>query len=418
MNFKKHMLRGLFIVTALFLISCGSGGGGGGASVSNVSGSSVTSKLVNNQSGLYAGVRNWAVADLNNDGLDDVIFGGWNGPANTANITVFIQNTDGTLTEKTNDLLDNSVYSGSQHIFVSDFDHDGKVDIWIPGFNDGCGGGCSVNSVMLWGTTGKYVRQDFTDNLDSHGACLADLNGDGYDDMIVRGAYVWGQTTSGYYLNNRNRTFTYVTSSNITGGSTCSVAKDPNTGNFAILQGNTNAVAGFDSSIAIVDANLNLISTIGVASHSASATDLINSQAIDVNGDGFTDFVLVFNQMISAVAGAKEVWLNDGNGNFSYSYTIDSSTNNQYSIFNTTLAGQRYLMFDGPNGDAQFYKLSSGAWTQYAKSNFNSMATELGGNVGVADWSIWTGLVYMDRNTNKIYMMQYVNGKFYTKLIQ
>ncbi|PUE32271.1 hypothetical protein B9Z35_01610 [Limnohabitans sp. Jir61] len=411
----------VFVLVAL-LAACGGGGGGGGGSGSGSgsSGGSPTSSIsaVNNQSGLYAGVSNWVVGDLNGDGLDDVVFGGWNGPSNTANVTIFIQNTDGTLTEKTTALLDNSVYSGSQRLFISDFDHDGRADIWIPGFNDGCVGGCTANSVMLWGTTGKYTRQDFTDGLDSHGACLADMDGDGYLDMIVRGAYVFGQTTSGYYLNNHNRTFTFIPSSQVTAGATCSVVKDPGSNNFAILQGNTAGVAGYSSYISVLDSNLNLINAIGVTSHSNVANDLINSQALDVNGDGYIDFVMVFNQIAGGVAGVKEVWLNDGNGGFAYAYTIDSSTNNQYSIFKTNLAGQDYLMFDAPNGDAQLYKLNAGAWTLFGKSSFDTMATEAGGRPGVADWSIKTGLVYMNRNSNKIYMMQYVNGNFYTKLLQ
>ena len=74
-------------------------------------------------------------------------------------------------------------------------------------------------------------------------------------------------------------------------------------------------------------------------------------------------------------------------------------------------------MFDSSNGDAQLYKLGTGTWTLYGKANFDAMATALGGHPGVVDWSIKTGLIYANRNTNNIYMMQYVNG-FYTKPLQ
>ena len=166
-----------------------------------------------------------------------------------------------------------------------------------------------------------------------------------------------------------------------------------------------------------MDSNLNLISRVGVASHDALATDLINSLVMDVNGDGFDDFVLVFNRLTSGTSGTKEVWLNSGTGSFSYSYTIDSDSNNQYSALKTVLNGQTYAMFDGPNGDARLYKISSGAWSAYQTSAFSEMATQAGGHYGVADWTIGMGTIYLNRTLQKMCILQYVNGKYYTRVI-
>jgi hypothetical protein len=413
----------LLTLSLLFLTACGGGGGSSGPAGSTVTATptptaTVTNviSLVTNQLSEYSGVMNWVVGDLNNDGLDDVVHGGWAGPGLTSKLSIFIQNADGTMTDQTTTLLSNRVYDGSQHILINDFDNDGRQDIWVPGFNDGCTSGCQAKSLMLWGSsTGVFTRQDFTQGVDSHGACVADINGDGFLDMIVRSAFVSGQVGSGaYYINNKNRTFTYTSNSAvISAGSTCSVIKQAN-GNMAILQGNVGMLTGFASAINIVDSNLNLVTQIGVKGQTV-ATDLINSIAMDVNNDGAMDFVLVFNQIAPGVPGAKEVWLNNGFNSYSYAYRIDMSTNNQYSMYNVVINGLNLLMFDGPNGNAQLFNIANNQFNLYNQDKFTAMATEAGGKPFVNDWSIRSGLVYTNKNTGKIYMMQNIKGLFYTK---
>ena len=284
-----------YLAISVLLTACG---GGGGASNSNTSSFSSNATKVLNQSVLKNTVENYAVGDLNRDGLDDVVIGGWTG-AGSSYLSILIQNANGSLTDRTVQLAGTNHYSGSQRIFILDVDNDGFVDIWLPGFND-CTG-CSAQSVMLWGSvTGNFTQQTFPLALDSHGSCVADLNGDGRQDFLVRG--VWDGTTNnyGYYLNNGNRAFTFVTNSQLNGAATCAVAKDLVSGHIAVVQGNNNQVAGFSHSINIFDVNLNLITQIGVVSQDLAVNDLINSMSVDVNADGLMDFVLVFNPLAGA----------------------------------------------------------------------------------------------------------------------
>jgi hypothetical protein len=396
------------LVVAL-LIACG--GGGSSNSVTTPLPSSATRVL--NESAFQNKVENYAVGDLNGDGLDDVVIGGWTGvaPGSDSYLAVLIQNTNGSLTDRTAQLAGTHIYPGSNRIFILDVDNDGFVDIWLPGFND-CTG-CSAQSVMLWGNAnGIFTRQTFATAIDSHGAGVADLNGDGRKDFLIRG--VWDGTTNnyGYYLNNGNRAFTFVTNSQLNGAATCAVAKDSVTGHFAVVQGNNNQVAGFSHSINIFDVNLNLITRIGVVSQDLAVNDLINSISVDVNADGLMDFVLVFNPLAGS-GGRREVWLNRGADNFSYAFTIDSGYNNSYDIQALAYQGSNYYHFNAPNGDANLYRLQGGQFVVYMRESFLSMARALGANPGVRDWSLWSSTVY--RGATGMYMLQYVTAGYYTQ---
>ena len=266
---------------------------------------------------------------------------------------------------------------------------------------------------MLWGSvTGNFTQQTFPLALDSHGSCVADLNGDGRQDFLVRG--VWDGTTNnyGYYLNNGNRAFTFVTNSQLNGAATCAVAKDLVSGHIAVVQGNNNQVAGFSHSINIFDVNLNLITRIGVVSQDLAVNDLINSISVDVNADGLMDFVLVFNPLAGA-GGRREVWLNRGADNFSYAYTIESGQSNSYDIQALAYQGSNYYHFNAANGDANLYRLHGGQFLVYLRESFLSMARALGANPGVRDWSVWSSTVY--RGSTGMYMLQHVTAGYYTQ---
>ena len=400
-----------YLAISLVLTACGGGSNNSAPSSDQAQIlPAVAFTRVLNQSADRNIVETYAVGDLNRDGLDDVVIGGWTG-AGSSYLSILIQNTNGSLTDRTVQLAGTNQYSGSQRMFILDVDNDGFVDIWLPGFND-CTG-CSAQSVMLWGSvTGNFTQQTFPLALDSHGSCVADLNGDGRKDFLVRG--VWDGTTNnhGYYLNNGNRTFTFVANSQLNGAATCAVAKDSVSGHIAVVQGNNNQVAGFQHSIHIVDANLNLISQIGVVSQDLAVNDLINSISVDVNADGLMDFVLVFNPLAGA-GGRKEVWLNRGTDNFSYAYTIESGQNNSYDIQALAYQGANYYHFNAANGEANLYRLQGGQFVVYLRESFLSMARALGARPGVRDWSVRSSTVY--RGSAGIYMLQHVTTGYYTQ---
>lgn len=399
------------LAQCLALVACGGGGGGASNGIpSNFVASAV--KVINQGNRIHNNkVKNYAVGDLNNDGLDDVVIGGWSG-SGTSYLAIMIQNSDGTLTDRTSEYVASDTYPGSGHVFIWDFDHDGRADIWLPGADDWTN---SSNSIMLWGSiTGTYSKQTFSESMSSAGACLFDLNNDGHMDMLVRGTYNQNTNTYGYYLNNGNRTFTFVANQYVNGASACAVVRDSTTGHLAVMQGG-NSQGSTTDSISIVDANLNFISLIPVPKQDSSMTGMIGAVTTDVNGDGLLDFITLYEASSPGLPGRKEVWLNQGFDNFSYAYAVDTAYNSTGDIVSFDYQGIPYYFFNGPNGDATLYQLANGALNLYQRSAFLSMARTLGVNLESRDWSVSSATVY--RGVGGIYMLQDIKGIYYTQKI-
>lgn len=404
----------------LTLVLTGCGGGGGSVGNNTVPDSVVTQNHQDVQPTVSATavsrttttdtnlVNTLAVGDLNNDGLDDIVIGGWvNNGTHTARIYVFYQNANGTLTEKTNEVLPSNTYSGSQRIFIADFDNDGRNDIFFPAFDDGAGQPLA-NSVFFWNNSGQFIRQDLNDQVYAHGACYDDIDRDGDLDLLVSGV------NGGLYTNNGNRSFTIQTSVLPNDHfATCSVIHNSNN-TISIIMGQTGLVAGYKSSITTMDGNYNVLSNVGVvAPNNGVEFDLINSRAMDVNNDGATDFIAVFNDLSPGVPGAKQVLLGNGLGNFVAQPAFDTQYNNAYYSHTIFTGGHITVLFGADNGHMRLYQIINNAWVPYKHDTLNSMAAATGASVG--NWNIGHGAIYQNTVNNKVYVLQYLSGKYYTK---
>jgi len=339
-----------------------------------------------------------------------------------------IQNSDGTLTDKTSSLVSASnVYGGSQHVFIADFNNDGKKDIFFPGFGDGATE-YPEHSVVLWNNGTSFTRADLPELTMSHGACVDDINGDGFLDVLVGGGA--SGSVGGIYINNHNNTFTLNQTAllHATAGNffdVCAVSHESN-GNIDILFGNTNSVSGYRNNIAVFDSNLNLLSNTGVNpvdsnGHSTTGSDLIDALAIDVNGDGKKDFIGIYNMLgangapaFSGDIAGKRILLWTGAGQYAYSSTIDSQFENLYFTSTSTIGGYPAVFFSGSNDQAMLYQLINGAFVPYKQQRFTDMAIQAGiSSPTTINYAVGNSIVY--QNNGNPYMLQLLNGVWYTE---
>lgn len=163
---------------------------------------------------------------MNGDGLQDIVYSGFSEPANTQGsaiigIYVFYQNADGTLTDKTAQVISNNAIEGAMTIQVADIDGDGYQDIYVPSGQDNV----LAHMIIFWGGATSFTRQDFPDYAMMSG-CLGDFNGDGKSDLFVNSVQTGATNISTFYINNGNRTFTKNQITSIpTGGNGCAAIK-------------------------------------------------------------------------------------------------------------------------------------------------------------------------------------------------
>jgi hypothetical protein len=252
------------------LAGCGGGGGGGGGDiVQAVSIAPTAISKYKNEIG-SSQVFNSAVADLNGDGLDDVVLSGWaSAPADYisnrsgfVNLKIFIQQDNGSLVDKTDELIGsaNSTIWGSQRILINDFDNDGRPDIAVLGFQDGQSSALAP-SVVFWNNGNAFSRSDLLDRVGAHAACAGDLDGDGRIDLVTGAT---GNYYNTIYTNQGSRQFSNnhdLTQERISSAGACAIVKDKASGSVAVVTTNLPLYPFFSAVVKVWDKNFNFVKT-------------------------------------------------------------------------------------------------------------------------------------------------------------
>jgi hypothetical protein len=138
-----------------------------------------------------------AVADMNGDGIPDIIALGASASLYDTQVAIALGNGDGTfkapiLTNYTTQYLNNE-----QGIAIADFNGDGKLDVALTDPYDPTGSGISLGNgdgtLQTWAANG-IVLPNLAINLNISGVAYAgDLNGDGRADLLAGNVLLLGQ---------------------------------------------------------------------------------------------------------------------------------------------------------------------------------------------------------------------------------
>jgi len=261
--------------------------------------------------------------------LEDVILTGWaiDRQSTTRNslvdLKILTQQTDGTLVDKSAELFtkgENSIY-GAQRILVEDFDGDGRLDIFLGGFQDQPS--YHAPSVLFWNDGTKFSRTDFKEMVWAHAVCSADVFSSGRKDIILGGSDGYPYTM---YRNRGNRVFTVertLTGMSVASAGSCAAFRDPLTKNLAIVSTNMVGGASHSGHVMIFDQNMKYLRTVFLPQSEEPdgwklVHDMINIVKYDLNSDGLLDLIITDNGdfRLNKPVGRFVALINTGDFNF------------------------------------------------------------------------------------------------------
>src|SRR6056297_583132 len=252
----------------------------------------------------FEGVSGGSIAfsDVNSDGHEDVLI---TGQGRLAKRIAKLYTNDGTgkFTERTGTPFE-GVSGGS--IAFSDVNGDGHEDVLITGYS-------SISSIAKLYTndgTGKFTEMTATpfENVSRSSVAFSDVNGDGYEDLLITGQGRLAKPITKLYTNDGTGNFTERTGTPFEGVSEWSIAFSDVNGNGhedVIITGQNRS----GSQIAKLYTN---DGTGSFTERTGTPFEGVEDGSVafsDVNGDGHEDILITGSQ-------TAKLYTNDGTGNF------------------------------------------------------------------------------------------------------
>ncbi len=369
--------KGILLLATLLLSACGAGGGGGGApgASSNASIIPTTVQAVatflgaKTLAGTFTYYRDGSVStpisymyarDINNDGVDEVFFVAFAVQRNTlatygstsVHIFGWENNVFKEITSTWLPGISNQV-EGVGDLVFGDFNGDGKIDVFLSAYTDT---DVDVNAYALMNTGSSFTKVSLGLARWQHGVASADVNRDGFDDVIVAGY----SSTSPQYMGSATGLVQY---SGMVGSSGVAVGDFLGTGTAQAVFVDAGSADSVIYSMAInnVARQITFTKTVTLPAprlrsveDATSSSHDVRARAVDFDSDGRLDIVVIsykanFTRSLLETEYKSEIQFlrNTGNGVF-----VDV-TDTVRSGYDTTGYPGYYPEFRDFNGDGK-----------------------------------------------------------------
>lgn len=358
----------------------------------------------------YAVRYNYPV-DLNNDGVDELIFAGFETQPNTPDqysdtaVTIFGW-VGGRFQNITDKWLPENRVQGVGDIATGDFNNDGLVDLYLSGYADM---DHQVHAYQLLNTGSSLVKSSLGLTQWEHGAAAGDLDNDGYDDVVVFG-YLYPVPLLRGGPEGLERGFSSTqwphTEGYATNGSGGAIGDFYGDGSTSIVVSDNGTIADADTTLSrvYIDASGAAVGfsaptrlpmpTLGINSHD------VRAKPLDFNNDGLLD-VLVFsretwNGSQWPVNSRLQFLENRGNGQFvdvteqrllGYATHSNASYHPVFGDFNRDGLTDIFVSessFEGDhNSTSLLLQVSSGQFVDTGRAELSRLVDSFGGIAGL-----------------------------------
>ena len=268
-------------------------------------------------------VNTMAMGDLNGDGFADLVVDCSNGTG-VVSVYSLLSNGDSTFAPA------NQVTPvfGTQ-VALKDMNKDGKLDLVVAGRTQGnaCVTNCS-GFVLFKGNGDGTFTNSVTTSISgsaSSNLLLADIDGDGYPDIVELNNLSQGTQSIDIYLNNTAMSFGTSASPIFTPSASIPLISYPTTYKFLFIGdfngdglpdlGTVVSPAGTASIVSALNTSSPGKPSFGAPSSFATTVGINDIVVGDINGDGFSDL------LITANPGSAQFLEAQGNGSFGNAYT-------------------------------------------------------------------------------------------------
>jgi len=312
------------VIPALAVALTGCGGGGGTSTSQVVDSIAITAGVISTPATF---VPSLVTGNFSADDSKYVVLSGWYIGGTTAPPVKIYRLNNGTVSDATVDILGGNHSISVNYPVVADFNRDGVDDIFFAGFTDIPAVQNNASYAFISRPGQSHQQVNVPGSTWSHGSVAADVNNDGFIDVINSQGHIWTNDGTGQFTFNTRKDWQHGHAEYIAGSGVCAgdfdrsgttqvVVTDLSMNGTLPLQ--DTYIFKLDSTLA--PTRMAILPTPWFDVGNTTATELshdVSCTVGDLNNDGWQDIIVVSaKEGVASPESRVQIYLNRGNWQF------------------------------------------------------------------------------------------------------